>query len=204
MAWEPFVYQYGVMLVVFGAGIALAWRNGEVSLGGGRRRRNLLLLLGGMAYFMAMQGYLQFVSPAVHGDHPAGDRFFVRYFSPLGPPAERDGLWKLPVRVEGAWFSHDGRLHEVSQYAISQELDSGPPGNRFTKVCPVFQAPLTDWHPETLTRFEEAGCRFSEVTRHECLPACNRFDPENLELCLERCVKECKGQSLRLFNGCVE
>ena len=55
----PYVYQYLVGGAVFGLGIVLAWRSGEVGLDTQRNRRRLGVLLAGFAFFAVVQGVLQ-------------------------------------------------------------------------------------------------------------------------------------------------
>ena len=59
----PYAYQYGVGGVVLAVGLVLGWRAGFVGLSAGPPRRNLVLVLAGLAFFMALQGYLQFIAP---------------------------------------------------------------------------------------------------------------------------------------------
>ena len=59
----PYAYQYGVGGVVLLVGLVFGVRGGFVGLRSGPPRRNLILVLGGLAFFMFLQGYLQFVAP---------------------------------------------------------------------------------------------------------------------------------------------
>ena len=56
---DPYVYQYAIGGVVFVIGMAYAVRQGYVGLSG-RGLVNLALMFGGLAFFMALQGYLQY------------------------------------------------------------------------------------------------------------------------------------------------
>ncbi len=205
MAWQSFVYQYGVMAVVFCFGLVLCWRQGDIGISSSRRRRNLLLLVGGFVFFMTLQGIFQFAGPPTPAQARGTiqDRFFVRYFTPLGEAVEKDAGWKMPMAVEGAWFYGTSAARQ-SVYRLEQEIDSGPPGDRFQKICPVFGVPLTDWHPEELAAFEERGFRFAPVTRTDCGPACQSYEPDHLETCITACIGECAGHRLLVFRGRVE
>ncbi len=202
MAWQSYVYQYGVMLVLFLVGLVLAWRQGEVGFGGKRQRRNLLLLVGGMVFFMLLQGALQFGAPPrpVQAPGTIQDRFFVRTFEPVGEPREVDGMWKLRMVVEGAWYFGPTGQKETA-YRLEQEVDSGEPGRRFQKICPIFGGPVTDWHPDELEPFVERGYRFSEAKEEDCLPACERFEPEGVGECQAACVRRCASHRVLLFRG---
>ena len=59
LAMDALVYQYVVGGVVFVVGLIYAARQGYVSLSG-RGLRNLLLLVGGLLFYVALQGYLQY------------------------------------------------------------------------------------------------------------------------------------------------
>lgn len=205
MAWQSFVYQYGVMSFVFCLGLVLCWRQGDIGFSSSRRRRNLLLLVGGFVFFMGFQAVFQFAGPPspAQARGTLQDRFFVRYFTPLGETAEKDNGWKMPMAVEGAWF-YGASAAKQTVYRLEQEIDSGPPGNRFQKICPVFGVPLTDWHPEELVPFEERGFRFAEVARPDCQPACKSFEPESVESCITACISECAGHRIQVFRGRVE
>lgn len=205
MAWQSFVYQYAVMFVVFSLGIGLCWRQGEVGFATSRRRRNLLLLVGGFLFFMGLQGLFQFGGPPrpAQARGTIQDRFFVRYFSPLGEAVEKEGGWKMPMAVEGVWFyGTSAARHRV--YRLEQDIDSGPGGSRFAKVCPVFDVPLTDWHPEELATFVERGFRFAAVALRDCLPACKLYESETVEACQAACVKECASHRMLIFRGRAE
>jgi len=56
---EAFAYQYLIGGAVFTTGMFVAWRQGYVGLRGASLR-NLLIALGGLAFFMGLQGWLQF------------------------------------------------------------------------------------------------------------------------------------------------
>ena len=56
---DPFVYQYSIGSVVFGAGLYFGWRQGYIGFSGAALR-NLLVVTGGLAFFMGLQGYLQY------------------------------------------------------------------------------------------------------------------------------------------------
>jgi len=82
----PYLYQYGVGGLLFGIGLLYLWRQGDVGLSG-RGLRNLLILVGGLAFFMLLQGYLQFVAtgdPTLPAGKPA-------------PPWAKEGILGEPV-----------------------------------------------------------------------------------------------------------
>lgn len=56
---HPYLYVYGIGGAVFVAGLAFAWRTGWVGRSGAGLR-NLLACVGVLAFFAALQGYLQF------------------------------------------------------------------------------------------------------------------------------------------------
>jgi SSS family solute:Na+ symporter len=66
MAWEPYVYQYSIGGIIFFVGLFFGWRVGFVGLQSGAPRRNLFMILAGLAFFMGLQGYLQFEAPTHH------------------------------------------------------------------------------------------------------------------------------------------
>lgn len=56
---DSFLYQYGIGGIIFLIGLVYALRQGYLGWSG-RGLRNGALLLGGLAFFMALQGYLQY------------------------------------------------------------------------------------------------------------------------------------------------
>ena len=66
---DPFVYQYVVGGAVFAAGLFFAYRQGYVGFSG-RRLRNLVILLGGLAFVMAIQGFLQYAPMSEQAPRP--------------------------------------------------------------------------------------------------------------------------------------
>ena len=74
---DPFVYQYAVGGVVFAVGLAYAARQNYVGLSGAGLR-NLLLMIGCLAFYMALQGWLQYApmetAEAVNYDGPPIER----------------------------------------------------------------------------------------------------------------------------------
>lgn len=54
-----FAYQYLYGGLVFGFGLLLAWRSGQVGLATPRLRRRLAILIAGLAFFALIQGVLQ-------------------------------------------------------------------------------------------------------------------------------------------------
>jgi SSS family solute:Na+ symporter len=61
---DPFLYVYAVGGIVFGVGLFYGFRQGYLGFSGGSLR-NLLILLGGLAFFMGLQGYMQYAPMAV-------------------------------------------------------------------------------------------------------------------------------------------
>ena len=56
---DPYWYQYSIGGVVFGAGLYFAFRQGYMGWSG-PGRRNLLAMVVGLAFFMGLQGWLQY------------------------------------------------------------------------------------------------------------------------------------------------
>lgn len=56
---DPYIYQYTVGGVVFGAGLYFGFRQGALGFEG-RALRNLLAMVAGLAFFMGLQGWLQY------------------------------------------------------------------------------------------------------------------------------------------------
>ena len=61
---DAFVYQYSIGGVLFLVGLVYAWRNGYVGLSG-RGLMRLVVAVGGLAFFMGLQGWLQYGSMPV-------------------------------------------------------------------------------------------------------------------------------------------
>ncbi len=108
----PYLYQYAVGSIVFGAGIYFGWRAGYVGLTPGPKRRNLLLSLGGLAFFATLQGYLQFIAPlAEHTTRPlspdAGGLERTTYGTSLDY-AVMVGYF-LAILALGSWFGRHNK-----------------------------------------------------------------------------------------------
>jgi len=56
---DPYIYQYTIGGVVFGAGLYFGFRQGALGFEG-RSLRNLLAMVAGLAFFMGLQGWLQY------------------------------------------------------------------------------------------------------------------------------------------------
>ncbi len=56
---DPYLYQYAIGGIVFLIGLLYAWRQGYLGVSGGGLR-NLLICVGGLAFFMILQGYMQY------------------------------------------------------------------------------------------------------------------------------------------------
>jgi len=57
-----FIFLYLGMGAIFVVGLVYAVRQGDVGLARGRRRRNLVMLVGGLAVYLALHGFFQFVA----------------------------------------------------------------------------------------------------------------------------------------------
>ena len=66
---DPYLYQYTVGGVVFGAGIFFGFRQGMLGFEG-RSLRNLLAMVFGLLFFMGLQGWLQYGDMAVADAKP--------------------------------------------------------------------------------------------------------------------------------------
>ncbi|MCA9537407.1 MAG: sodium:solute symporter family protein [Myxococcales bacterium] len=89
-------------------GLFFAHRAGYVGLRAGAPRRNLLLMLGGLAFFMALQGYLQFVAPSA--PHVTG------HAEPLPQKSVGTALdygvmigYFLAILAVGTWFGRNNK-----------------------------------------------------------------------------------------------
>jgi hypothetical protein len=58
-----FVYLYGLLGIVFVAGMIYAWKQGDVGWGDTRQRRNMILMTGGLLLYAVVHGFFQFVAP---------------------------------------------------------------------------------------------------------------------------------------------
>lgn len=56
---DPYLYQYTIGGVVFGAGIFFGFRQGALGFEG-KALRNLIVMFAGLAFFMGLQGWLQY------------------------------------------------------------------------------------------------------------------------------------------------
>jgi solute:Na+ symporter, SSS family len=90
--------------VVFALGLYYAWRHGYVGLHA-RGVRNLVMLLGGLAFFMALQGYLQYAPMEEAPARVAGGTFEVR--QTLGTPLDYGVMiaYFLAILVIGTYFA---------------------------------------------------------------------------------------------------
>ena len=66
---DPFLYQYTIGGIVFGTGIFFGFRQGALGFEG-RALRNLLGMLAGLAFFMGLQGWLQYSDMTVADPKP--------------------------------------------------------------------------------------------------------------------------------------
>jgi len=57
-----FMFQYLVLGVIFILGLVYVIRQGDAGLTRGRRRRNLVMLVGGLALYLAVHGFFQFIA----------------------------------------------------------------------------------------------------------------------------------------------
>ena len=105
---DPFVYAYSVGAVVFAVGLGFAARHGYVGLSG-RKLRNLLICLFVPAFFLALQGFLQYapMETAPKGtyqggaEHVLGGQGGVR-----GQPIDYAIMigYFLAILAVGTWF----------------------------------------------------------------------------------------------------
>jgi len=113
-ALDPYVYQYAVGGAVFGVGLWYAHKQSYIGFSG-QGLRNLLILLGGLAFFMVLQGWLQYSDMT---ERPA-----VPYDGPPPPkPGERSlgtgldyaivGIYFAAILAIGTWF---GRRQKTSR-----------------------------------------------------------------------------------------
>jgi SSS family solute:Na+ symporter len=66
---DPYLYQYTIGGVVFGVGIFFGFRSGSLGLEG-KPLRNLIGMLAGLAFFMGLQGWLQYGDMSVAEAQP--------------------------------------------------------------------------------------------------------------------------------------
>jgi SSS family solute:Na+ symporter len=66
---DPFLYQYSIGGIVFGAGLFFGFRQGALGFEG-KALRNLLAMLLGLAFFMGLQGWLQYSDMVVADAKP--------------------------------------------------------------------------------------------------------------------------------------
>jgi len=105
---DPLVYAYSVGAVVFAAGLGFAARHGYIGFSG-RKLRNLLICLVVPAFFLAVQGYLQYapMETAPKGtyqggaEHVLGEEGGVR-----GRPVDYAIMigYFLAILAVGTWF----------------------------------------------------------------------------------------------------
>lgn len=57
-----FLFQYLVLGTIFTIGVIYVIRQGDAGLARGRKRRNLVMLVGGLAFYLALHGFFQFVA----------------------------------------------------------------------------------------------------------------------------------------------
>ncbi|MCB9529416.1 MAG: sodium/solute symporter [Myxococcales bacterium] len=104
-----FVYQYTIGGLLLAVGLYFGWRAGYVGLTPGAPRRNLLLVLGGLAFFMALQGYLQFVAPT-HPHTPGTATALLPERNP-GTPLDYGVMigYFLAILAVGTWFGRHNK-----------------------------------------------------------------------------------------------
>lgn len=108
----PYFYQYGVGGVVFAAGLYFGWRAGYVGITAGPKRNNLLLSLGGLAFFMLLQGWLQFVAPAAeHATQPLSPDVGSLERSTYGTSLDYGVMvgYFLAILALGSWFGRHNK-----------------------------------------------------------------------------------------------
>ena len=106
---DPFVYQYTVGGVVFGVGLAYAWAQGVVGLRRASARRNLALALGGLFFFAALQGYLQYAPMGERAPKPYQGGWQRRPV--VGTPLDYavTVLYFASMLAVGIWFGRRNR-----------------------------------------------------------------------------------------------
>jgi SSS family solute:Na+ symporter len=100
---EAFAYQYLIGGAVFATGMFVAWRQGYVGLRG-TALRNLLVALGGLAFFMGLQGWLQFAEMTTAPEVPYDGSYSPK--ERLGTPLDYGimiGYFVL-ILIIGTWF----------------------------------------------------------------------------------------------------
>ena len=105
----PFIYSYGVGGLVFLAGLCFAWRQGYIN-GSARGLRNLAVCLFVLAFFAAIQGYLQFapMEEAPAGTYQGGAEKVVETGQGVrGHPIDYAIMiaYFLAILAVGTWFS---------------------------------------------------------------------------------------------------
>ena len=102
---DPYLYQYGVGLLIFLLGLFVGYRNGYIGLSG-TGLRNLLIMVGGLLFFMVIQGYLQYApmteAPAV----PFAGETAVATGRTVGQPIDFAvmGLYLVLILAVGVYF----------------------------------------------------------------------------------------------------
>lgn len=99
----PYLYQYAIGGALFAAGLVLGWRAGYIGPAPGAPRRNLLILLAGLAFYMGLHGYLQFVAPS--DPHTPGTAAPLPEKNP-GTPLDYGVMigYFLAILAVGTWF----------------------------------------------------------------------------------------------------
>ena len=100
---DPYIYQYTIGGALFTVGLWFAAREGYVGLRG-RGLRNLVLMLGGLAFFMVLQGWLQYADMA-----EAPDKTFTsdaKRAGTMGTPLDYAVMaaYFVIILAVGTWF----------------------------------------------------------------------------------------------------
>ncbi|MHC4089317.1 MAG: sodium:solute symporter family protein [Planctomycetota bacterium] len=100
---DPLAYQYTIGGLVFAVGLIYAARQGYVGLSG-PGLRNLLILVGGLVFYIALQGYLQYAH--METVDPVAHRGDVARRSTLGTPTDYAVMagYFLTILAVGTYF----------------------------------------------------------------------------------------------------
>ncbi|MFH0946332.1 MAG: hypothetical protein V2A76_14120, partial [Planctomycetota bacterium] len=102
---DPYLYQYGVGLVIFLLGLLVGVRNGYIGLSG-PGLRNLLIMVGGLLFFMVIQGYLQYAPMSEAPAVPFQGEAKARAGRTVGEPIDYAvmGLYLVMILAVGIYF----------------------------------------------------------------------------------------------------
>jgi len=179
------------MAIIFGVGMFLCLRKGDIATPPHKKWRNIILLVGGFVYFMVLQGFFQFFASTVPAQDPGGeyDYFVVRIFTPTQEP--ENGRQRFQIETLKI-YGPDGREEHVSM--VDQLMDVGEGTVIYQKVCTDFGVPLTNWHSELLSHFETNGLKFIPARGAACQSSCED------DSCKEQCARACSNQRFMIYQ----